>query len=131
MKQLLIVLIVGSALCWSCSAEGPTPGEVAAQAAKAYYDQLLEGKYGEWVDAQYRPDSIPSAYREQLIANAKMYLGEQKAEHGGLTAVAISRAVADTARHTAEVYMVFHYGDSTREEVLVPMVEHGGVWYRR
>lgn len=127
----LLFLLAGSWALTSCSSKGPDPAAIAAQAAKGYYDQLLEGRYDDFVDAQYRPDSIPSAYRAQLIANAKMYIGEQKEKHQGLTRVTVSRAAADTMHHTADVYMVFHYGDSTHEEVLVPMVEKKGVWYRR
>ena len=38
---------------------------------------------------------------------------------------------AKTVRRVANVFIVFAYGDSTTEEVLVPMVLHKGVWYMR
>ena len=84
-------------------------GQLAAIAAKGYYDELLQGKYEEFVDATYRRDSIPAVYREQLIANAKMYIGQQNVEHQGIKEVTIANAKADTARRTAQVFLVLNY----------------------
>lgn len=131
MKKLLSLAFGLCILCWGCGSEGTKPEDVAAQAAKAYYDLLIEGKYDRFVDGRYQPDSIPAGYREQLIANMKMYMGEQEAIRRGLRQVRIMSAKADTALHAANVFLVFVYGDSTSEEVLVPMVEHKGVWYTR
>lgn len=110
---------------------GPDPGEVAAQAAKEYYMQLLAGKYEHYVDGFYRPDSIPPSYRRQLIDNAKMFVGQQKDERRGIIDVRVVNGVADTAKRSANVFLLFAYGDSTSEEVVVPMVLHRGVWYMR
>ena len=75
MKKLFYFFV--ALLVVGCSM-GPDPGEVAAQAAKEYYMQLLAGKYEHYVDGFYRPDSIPPSYRRQLIHNAKMFVGQQK-----------------------------------------------------
>ena len=130
MKNLLLLMLGFCALCSSCSRK-PNPEDVAAQAAKAYYDLLIEGKYEQFVDGRYVPDSIPASYREQLIANAKMFMGEQETAHKGLKQVRVVNAKADTAGHMTQVFLLFVYGDNTSEEVLVPMVEHNGVWYTR
>ncbi len=119
------------ALLAACSKDGHQAADVAARTAKIYYDSLLAGGYELWVDAQYRPDSIPRSYREQLIAGAKMFVGEQEKAHKGIKEVRVNGATADTAKHVADVYLLFVYGDSTREQVLVPMVESKGVWYLR
>ena len=120
----------GALLAVACSS-GPDPGEVAAQAAKEYYTQLLAGKYEHYVDGFYRPDSIPASYRRQLIDNAKMFVGQQKDERRGILDVRVVNAVADTTKRSANVFLIFAYGDSTSEEVVVPMVQHRGVWYMR
>ena len=131
MKKLLLFFIGCCALCWGCGGSGPTPDAVAGEAAKAYYDLLIEGKYDQFVEGRYMPDAIPDGYREQLVANMKMFMGEQQATHGGLKQVRVVSAKADTAQHVANAFLLFVYGDSTSEEVLVPMVEHKGVWYMR
>ena len=126
---LLIALPLLTGLVWGCAK--PDPADVAAQAAKQYYDYLLEGKYEAFVDGKFRPDSIPGSYRDQLIMNMKMFIGQQEREHRGIKETRVVNAEADTARHEANVFLVFCYGDSTVEEVLVPMVESKGIWYLR
>lgn len=128
MKKLFYFFV--ALLAVACSS-GPDPGEVAAQAAKEYYTQLLAGKYEHYVDGFYRPDSIPASYRRQLIENAKMFVGQQKDERRGILDVRVVNAVADTTKRSANVFLIFAYGDSTSEEVVVPMVQHRGVWYMR
>ena len=128
MKKLFYFFV--ALLAVACSS-GPDPGEVAAQAAKEYYTQLLAGKYEHYVDGFYRPDSIPASYRRQLIDNAKMFVGQQKDERRGILDVRVVNAVADTTKRSADVFLIFAYGDSTSEEVVVPMVQHRGVWYMR
>jgi hypothetical protein len=112
----------------SCKKE-ISPDEVAAQAAKAYYEDLLHGKYDMFVDGHFQPDSIPESYREQLIANAKMFVQQQEEERRGIKQFSIVNAKTDTAHHVGTVYMVLTYGDSTSEEIAVPMVYHRGNWY--
>ena len=113
---------------WGCS-PSPEPSEVAAQAAKQYYDYLLEGKYEAFVDGQDHRDSLPASYREQLIMNMKMFMSQLENEHHGLKETRIVRAELDSALHSADVFLAFCFGDSTTEEVLVPMVERKGIWY--
>ena len=113
----------------SCrKAEAPDPAGVAARAAKVYYECLIQGKYAAYVDGFYRPDSIPDSYREQLVVNAKMYACQLRDDHRGLAAVEIAGAKADTARHTGHVFLVLCFADSAREEIVVPMVMHRGMW---
>lgn len=130
MKRLMH-LVLPLLLFGACGPSGPTPAEMAGQAAKVYYEQLLRGDYASFVDGTYRRDSIPPSYREQLIANAKMFVGQQTDEHGGIKTVRVVSATADTAHHVATVFLGFAYGDSLHEQVAVPMVERGGVWYMR
>ena len=100
MKKLFYFFV--ALLAVACSS-GPDPGEVAAQAAKEYYTQLLAGKYEHYVDGFYRPDSIPASYRRQLIDNAKMFVGQQKDERRGILDVRVVNAVADTVKRSANV----------------------------
>lgn len=128
---LFFCLILCPALVGCGGTDGPHPEQVAARAAKVYYDELLKGHYEQFVDGRYQPDSIPQSYREQLVTNAKMFVGQQKEEHRGIQEVRIADAKADTVKHVAEVYLTLVYGDSTKEQVVVPMVEEKGVWYMR
>lgn len=112
----------------SCKKEEIDPAVVAGNVAKQYYQYLLDGKYEEFVDGYYQPDSIPGVYREQLITNAKMFVGLQKEVHQGMVKVDVAKASVDTANHVANVFLNIAYGDSTTEEVVVPMVLVDGNW---
>ena len=74
---------------------------------------------------------MSDAYRAQMEANAKMFMAQLKTWRSGLVAVDIDSAAVDSEEQHADVYLVFHYGDSTQERLLVPMVEHDGLWLMR
>jgi hypothetical protein len=131
MKHLFSVILLFVLVSLAGCKSEPTAADIAAQAAKQYYVSLLHGKYDQFVDGQFQPDRIPGSYREQLIANAKMFIGQQKEEHRGIRDVRIMNAKADTIHHVADIFLVFAYGDSTNEEIVVPMVEYKGVWYMK
>ena len=125
MRKLLIVLLL-AALWSACSREHPE--KIAAQAAKECYDLLLDGKYDEFIARKANTDSITASYREQLVANMKMFADQMQQEHHGMKEVRIVNCTADTARHSANVFLVICFGDSTIEETVVPMVENQGRW---
>lgn len=129
MKKILTALLL-AALLQACK-EAPKAEEMAAQTAKTYYEMLMRGDYDLFVDGTYRPDSIPASYREQLVDNAKMYVGQQQEEHRGIRQVKVAGAQVDTARHRGDVLLVLSYGDSTSEQIVVPMVCQDGVWYMK
>ncbi len=130
MKKILFFLLSVMSL-FSCKEKTPDPGYYAGIAAKGYYDMLLEGRYDEFVDGQNMPHRIPEGYRQQLVLNAKMFVEQQKNEHRGMKAFQILDAKADTAHHIADVYLSVTYGDSTKEQIVVPMVEVEKKWKMR
>ena len=128
MKKLLYLFVAMVIVACTSSLD---EGEVAARAAKEYYGYLLQGNIASFVDGHYRPDSIPDTYREQLITNTKMYVNQQNEEHRGIKDIRIVDTKTDMQKHAANVFLVLSFGDSTSEEIVVPMVESAGVWYLR
>ena len=131
LRMLLWAVLIVGGLSVVAGCSKADPGEVAARSAKQYYDYLLEGKYEAFVDGRYQPEAIPESYRAKLVSLSKMYVSQMDVEHRGLKETRIVSVKADTARHEANVFLVFCFGDSTSEEVCVPMVEHQGLWYLR
>lgn len=132
MKKLLIFMIISIGLgLSSCKEERLDPSYFAGIAAKGYYDLLLEGKYEEYVAGFNQPYRIPKGYHEQLLLNAQMYVEQQQEEHKGMAKVNVLNAKADTARHVADVFLQVAFGDSTKEQIVVPMVEVKGEWKMR
>lgn len=130
MKKILFSLFCVMSL-FACKEKAPDPGYYAGIAAKGYYDMLLEGKYDEFVEGQNMPHRIPEGYRQQLVLNAKMFVEQQKDEHRGIKDFQVLDAKADTAHHVADVYLTVTYGDSTKEQIVVPMVEVENKWKMR
>lgn len=131
MRNFIFSLMFSAVFFCACGSKGPDASEVAGRAAMIYYGYLLEGKYDAYVDGFYRPDSIPGSYRDQLVTNARMFAAQQHDMRGGIAGVSFLRATADTAHHVARAFLLLSYGDSTKEEIVVPMVEHKGVWMMR
>ena len=129
MKKFLFFMILSIGLVFaSCKKETPDPGYFAGIAAKGYYDLLLEGKYNDFVAGYNQPNRIPKGYHEQLLLNAQMFMEQQQEEHKGLAGIHVLHAKVDTARHVADVFLQMVYGDSTKEQVVVPMVLVHGDW---
>ena len=60
----------------------------------------------------------------------EQYICEVNAKHGGIREVRISKNVArhDSVQHLTYAFLMLCFGDSTQEEVMVPMVEVDGKW---
>ena len=78
-----------------------------------------------------QPNRIPKGYHEQLLLNAQMFMEQQQEEHKGLAGIHVLHAKADTARHVADVFLQMVYGDSTKVQVVVPMVLVHDDWKMR
>ncbi len=132
MRKLLLFLIIGMALgLSSCKKERPDAAQLASAAAKDYYGLLLKGDYQKFVAGVYQPNKIPDGYHKQLVMNAQMFMEQQKEEHRGIARVEVLSAHADTAHHVADVFLCLVYGDRSKEQVVVPMVEEKGTWKMR
>ena len=125
MKHLLFIVLVFLALC-ACSS--PTPEEMASLAARGYYEHLLKGEFDKFLDGKAGSDSLPEAYREQLIAGYKQFLSQQNNLHNGINEIRVINAKRDTILNYTNVFLMLCFGDSTNEQVSVPMIEHNGRW---
>ena len=125
MKHLLFIVLVFLALC-ACSS--PTPEEMASLAAKGYYEHLLKGDYDKFLEGKAGSDSLPEAYRRQLLAGYKQFLSQQNSLHNGINEIRVINARRDTILNYTNVFLMLCFGDSTNEQVSVPMIEHNGRW---
>ena len=123
-RQLLTALICLAGI--GCS--NPTPEELASLAAKSYYEHLVRGEYDHFLEGKVSADSIPDDYREQLLTACKQFMALQDMEHHGIREIRISNAKTDTIQKYTNVFLVLCFGDSTNEEVVVPMIEQNGRW---
>ena len=125
-KLVYLVLLVSLAQWAACSS--PTREELASLAAKGYYQHLIEGDFDHFLEGRVMADSLPDDYRSQLIDGYSQFQAQQVKARGGINEVRISRAFTDSTQQYTSVLLMLCYGDSTTEEVVVPMVEHDGRW---
>ena len=110
---------------------GPTPEELASLAAKGYYEHLIKGEFEQFLEGKDGVKSLPAVYRTQLLDGYKQFIAQQESVHHGIQDVRIVNAKADTIQHYMNVFLVLCFGDSTNEQVVVPMVQRDGVWNMR
>lgn len=113
---------------FACGKKEVSPEEMASQTAKLYYEQLIAGDVASFVAGMEGEDSIVASYRAQLETNMRMFLAQQKKERNGIVRVENATATSDSLSHTVNVLLQICFGDSTREQVVVPMVECNGIW---
>lgn len=126
----IVAMMVGGlwlAAVLSCSQ--PTPEELASLAAKGYYDHLIHGEYEQFLEGVDQYGNMDQDdYRAQLLDCYQQFMAQQEIAHRGILEVRVSNAKTDTIQKYTNVFLVLCYGDSTNEEIVVPMVERQGSW---
>ena len=124
--KYLPALILALLLCLACA--NPSPEEMASIAAKGYYTHLVNGEYEAFLEGKDGADSLPEAYREQLLTSCRQFMSQQNRDHHGILDIRVSNAKTDTTLNYTNVFLVLCFGDSVNEEIVVPMVERNGSW---
>ena len=123
------MVIAAMMMLFSCGGDkGPSREDLAAKAAKEYYDSLIAGGYAYFSDGFNGTDSLPPHYREQLVVNAKQFVPAQEKAHHAVKNVRIVTAKTDSTTNITNVFLMLCFGDSVNEEIVVPMLEVNGVW---
>ena len=119
----LCVAALGLSLCMSCRKDGKSE---ISRAAETYYGYLIEGKYADYVGAIAYSDSMSGVYRSHMVVLVAQFAAREEKERGGIISV---QALGDTVSgDVASVFLEVLFGDSTHEEVTMPMVKCGGEW---
>lgn len=125
-------LLMAILLLCGCSRQGQSPEEQAGIAAKEYYDRLLAGDIDAFLKGKADIDSVPADYRSQMYAACEQYKKELDETHGGVAAITVSNARKDsTQQMMMQAFLLLNFRDSTKEEIIVPMVQRGEVWKLR
>ena len=123
-KLVVLVILAILAACGSATKE-----ELASLAAKGYYDHLIHGEYEQFYEGMDQRELTGEAeYRSQMLDNLRQFMARQKKEHHGVLEVRVSNVTTDTVQQFTNVFLVLCFGDSTNEEIVVPMVERNGSW---
>ena len=127
MRKLPLILVV---LLTACS--HPSKEEMASLAAKGYYEHLIKGETEQFLAGRVGADGLPESYRSQLLDAYRQFVAQQEQNHLGIQEVRVVRAQTDSLADYTNVFLTLCFGDSTNEEIVVPMVEQGeGRWRMR
>ena len=99
----------------------------ARKAAEYFYDLLAKGNGKAYVDNMQEAVEMDSCKYVQYVALMEQFLFEEQNLRGGILS---SKATKDSLQDTmAIVYLDVLFGDSTREEVVLPVVYTYGRWW--
>lgn len=124
-------LLMAILLLCGCSQQDQSSEEQAGIAAKEYYDRLLAGDIDGFLKGKADMDSVPADYRSQMYAACEQYKKELDETHGGVAAITVSNARKDSTQQMMQAFLLLNFKDSTKEEIIVPMVQRGDVWMLR
>ena len=120
-------------LLFSCAEERNVLADFSSQgsreAAEHFYGLLAEGQAQAYVDNMQETASMDSSKYCQYVDLMEQFLQEEKELRGGILS---AKAERDTIVDTISmVYLNVHFGDSTREEIILPVVYTRGRWWIR
>ncbi len=137
-------------LLMACSSPEVSQEERAMTTAQKYYEQLVAGDYNSFVEGSLMgQDSVPEVYKSQMLLNTRMFIERMQKEHDGIKSVKALRAKVDTIKAgvsggaevsgdpdaikeiVAQAFLSLGFADSTKEEIVVPMVFKNDIWYLR
>lgn len=119
MKRLLY-----AALLFAACSTAPSEPAIVAEAA---YEALIAGQWEQYLSLTSTGDSLPRDIRQERIDMLREYMSIEQTLRGGMTA---AKALRDTLvdDDNAFVFMELQWADSTKEEIMLPMVRVGDVW---
>jgi hypothetical protein len=127
-----IVGLLGFLGILGMSCGNPTAEEMASLAAKGYYEHLIHGEYEQFLQGKVGLNKhSEEEYWNQLRDNCHQFVHQQEQAHRGIYEVRVVNAKTDTLQKYTNVFMMLCFGDSTNEEIVVPMVERDGRWHMR
>ena len=131
MMRSFLVGLLFLTLCACTQKKEPTQEELVGQAAKEYYDRLLANDYEAFLSGKADADSLPQDYRSQLLTAIQQYKQELEQTHEGVASVTVSNVRYDDTQQLMHAFLLLHFKDSVKEEIIVPMVQRNGAWKMR
>ncbi len=128
MSRKFLFLASVCVLLVSCKTEISTE-EVVKEVAEQYSSYLVNGDCEAYADAFYRGRTLRESERKELADNMKMFFEAQQKERGGIASAEVNRVELNDDGTAADVFLLYTYGDGSREQVLLPMIKADGLWY--
>ena len=125
-KSLVIFALCFVALSLIASCGGKKMD--AASAAVCYYEALIDSDFVTYTNGIVGKAQLPEDYHNQFVKLTEAFVAKMDKEHDGLCGVTSNRCIESDDGDMANVFLELTFRDSTKEEVLVPMVLCNGQW---
>ena len=128
-RSPLLVLLL-SYLLTACSPGGKGEGlqPPTADEVMAYYELYRSGNYADNVKAMQSCDDKPADFCKQMADALKQHAARIKEEKGGTVSAEFLRTELHAEHSAADAYLSVTYGDSTKEEIVLPLVFWQDKW---
>lgn len=122
------MLVIAVTACSKESPKLPTPEEEASAMAQQCYEALYGGNEEWFLSQRMHADEMTQDYRNQLLIAYRQHVTRVNDEHRGVSSIQVTGAHADSTLQIVQVLLMLSYADSTKEEIVVPMVQKGQQW---
>lgn len=95
------------------------------------YEALAKKDYNAYVSAMHSYDSIPDAYKQRQIVLLKQYIDAINKNYGGIVGIEVSKAKTKKYKDAAEIYIILHFKNKQKEEILVSLMRENNQWKLR
>lgn len=130
-KQPLFLLVFAVSLLCGCK-DRAVPEETGTvppdSVALGYYNLRVSGRYADYVRAMASCDKATPAYRAGIEKMLRHHQTQINREKQGVSHVEVLRTEMHHGDRLAQVFLQVTYNDSTKEEVLFPLVHDGQRW---
>ena len=123
-KRSPLFALLLSLLLAACSSSNSGDGlqPPSAKEVMEYYELYRSGNYAEYVKAMQSCDDKPADFCKQMADALKQHAARIKAEKGGTVSAEFLRTELHAEHSAADAYLSVTYGDSTKEEIILPFV---------
>ena len=123
-KRSPLFALLLSLLLAACSSSNSGDGlqPPSAKEVMEYYELYRSGNYAEYVKAMQSCDDKPADFCKQMADALKQHAARIKEEKGGTVGAEFLRTELHAEHSAADAYLSVTYGDSTKEEVILPLV---------
>ena len=125
--SFLYLCLVFVLLFVACKKQEADNFDDVRQAAEHYYGYLINGDAERYVEAIHNYPAMDEEYRAQLRDMIRQYIDDEQRTRGGIIAAhAVREIVVDSLQ--THVFLDVLFGDSTCEQVSLPMVRTDEGW---
>ena len=134
LSRAVAVLAAGLLMVGCGGSDAPqTEEQKASLVAKECYEGLYINGHPElFLNGRIDAAQMPQSFRQQLLSGYSKHLRQVESQRRGVRSIEVASAQRDSTLNLVQVFLTFHYGNGSQEEIVVPMVQAtDGSWHMK